>query len=176
MDDMFETEHLIIRRFKIEDTQDLYRHHREEAVRKWIPNESYADMEEARDAIAFFIDCVNRKALPFVLAVVHKETGEWIGDTGINAVAGNAKEVEIGYVIARQHRGKGYATELLGAMMKFAASTFGIHVLYGRVLRGNHGSVKVLEKNGFVLVAEEQGAKDDPYGRGILVYRADTAL
>jgi hypothetical protein len=50
---LFETEHLIVRKFHIADTQDLYNIHSEEAVKKWIPNESYADPEEAQDAIDF---------------------------------------------------------------------------------------------------------------------------
>lgn len=40
-------------------------------------------------------------------------------------------------------------------------------ILYGRVMRGNHASVRVLEKNGFEFVKEEFGAEDDAYGNGI---------
>ena len=173
MDHMFDTEHLIIRKFKVEDTQCLYENHREEAAKKWIPNESYADIEEARNAICFFIDCVNAQKLPYVLAVELKETGELIGDTGVNAVEGESGKVEIGYMICEKYRGKGYATELLGAMTEFAVSTFGMHVLYGRVMRGNHASARVLEKNGFVFSEEVFGAEDDPYGNGMLIYKAE---
>ena len=45
-------------------------------------------MEEARAAAAFFADCVQNGSLPFVLAVVWKENGELIGDTGVNEVEG----------------------------------------------------------------------------------------
>lgn len=34
MDNMFETEHLIIRKFKIDDAQCLYENHLEEEVKK----------------------------------------------------------------------------------------------------------------------------------------------
>ena len=47
MDIIFETEHLIIRKFKKEDAEQLYLNHREEAVKKWFPNESYIDINEA---------------------------------------------------------------------------------------------------------------------------------
>ena len=105
-----------------------------------------------------------------MLAVELKETGELIGDTGVNEVEEKTNEVEIGYTICKKHSGKGYATELLNAMTEFIVSTFEINVLYGRVMRGNNASVRVLEKNGYVFVKEEFGAEDDPYGNGMLIY------
>lgn len=96
---MFETEHLGVRKFKIEDAEYLYANHLEEEVKKWIPNESYADIEETIGAIQFYMDCVDNKHLPYVLAVELKQTGELIGDTGVNEVEGNTLEVEVGYGI-----------------------------------------------------------------------------
>lgn len=173
MEHIFETEHLRIRKFVMEDAQSLYENHLEEEVKKWIPNESYVDIKETKGAINFYVDCVNNGHLPYVLAVELKETGELIGDTGVNEVEGKASEVEIGYGICKKYSGKGYATELLSAMTKFVISTFGIDVLYGRVMRGNNASVRVLEKNGYVFVEEEFGAEDDPYGNGMLIYKKE---
>jgi len=173
MECIFETEHLKIRKFVIEDAQALYENHLEEEVKKWIPNESYADIEETQSAINFYIDCVNNRHLPYVLAVELKETGELIGDTGINEVEGKTNEVEIGYGICKRYSGKGYATELLSAMTQYVVSTFGINVLYGRVMYGNNASVRVLEKNGYIFVEEEFGAEDDPYGNGMLIYKKE---
>lgn len=171
MEYIFETEHLKVRKFELDDTQCLYKNHLEEDVKKWIPNESYADIEEAKEAIHFYMDRVNQKRLPYVLAVELKSTGELIGDTGVNEVEGNPNEVEIGYGICKKYSGKGYATELLMAMTAYIAETFEINSLYGRVLHGNIASVRVLEKNGYQFVKEELGAEDDPYGNGMLIYK-----
>ena len=168
---IFETERLGVRKFKPEDVNCLYDIHLDEEVKKWIPGECYADVEEAGEAAEFFADCVNRKELPYVLAVELKETGELIGDTGINEVDGAPQEVEIGFVIGQKYREKGYATELVKAMTEFAVSAFRINTLYGRVMKGNNASVRVLEKNGYSFVTEETGAEDDPYGNGMLVYK-----
>ena len=59
MEYIFETEHLKIRKFEIEDAKCLYENHLEEEVKMWIPNESYVDMEETKGAIKFYVDCVN---------------------------------------------------------------------------------------------------------------------
>lgn len=173
MEQIFETEHLIIRKFCQKDAKSLYENHLEEEVRKWIPNESYANIEEAEEAIHFYADCVDHEHLPYVLAVESKLTGELIGDTGINEVEGKTNEVEIGYVICEKFSGKGYATELLNAMTEYIVSRFAINVLYGRVMRGNEASIRVLEKNGYTFVEEEFGAEDDPYGNGMLIYKKE---
>ena len=173
MEYLFETAHLRVRPFTMEDAPLLYENHREEEVRQWIPNECYADLEEAESAVRFYRDCVSRGKLPYVLAVVLKDTGELVGDTGVNLVEGKTDGVEIGYTICRKYSGKGYATELVRGMTEFAVSAFGVRALYGRVLRGNTASTRILEKNGYALIGEEFGAEDDPYGTGMLVYRKE---
>ena len=170
MEYIFETERLRARKFEQKDAARLYENHSDDEVKKWIPGECYEDIDDARDAAAFYAGRAQQRALPCVLAAELKATGELIGDTGINAVEGRPDEVEIGYVIGREYRGKGYATELLGAMTEYAAAAFGTCVVYGRVMRGNDASVRVLDKNGYVFVREEHGAEDDPHGNGMLVY------
>ena len=56
-------------------------------------------------------------------------------------------------------------------MTKFVVENFGIQILYGRVMHGNEASVRVVEKNGYEFVREEFGAEDDPYGKGMLIYK-----
>ena len=173
MEYIFETEHLRTRKFLSEDAERLYTNHLEEEVKLWIPNESYADLEETKGAISFFSDCVSNDHLPYVLAVESKETSELIGDTGLNEVEGADGEVEIGYTICKSNSGRGYATELVEAMTAFAVSKFRVHVLYGRVMHDNDASVRVLEKNGYRFEREEFGAEDDPYNKGMLVYKKE---
>ena len=173
MERIFETEHLVVRKFCIGDAKRLYEYHLDAKVKQWMPNESYADVAEAEDAIRFFAECVEKEQLPYVLAVESKKTGELIGDTGVNEVDGRPGEVEIGYVISDDYSGKGYATELVEAMTSFIIAKFDIKVLYGRVMHGNDASVRVLEKNGYFFRTEEFGAEDDPYGNGMLVYVRD---
>lgn len=170
MESIFETENLIVRKFRPGDAERLYAYHLDAKVKQWMPNESYADVAEAEDAIRFFSDCVEKEHLPYVLAVVSKQTGELIGDTGVNEVDGRPDEVEIGYVISDSYSGRGYATELVAAMTGYVIEKFGTTVLYGRVMHGNDASVRVLEKNGYEFLEEEFGAEDDPYGNGMLVY------
>ena len=43
-----------MRKLEPEDAARLYENHAEAKVKKWFPNESYADIDEAKDAIRFF--------------------------------------------------------------------------------------------------------------------------
>lgn len=162
-----------MRKLEPEDAARLYENHAEAKVKKWFPNESYADIDEAKAAIRFFNDCVEKNHLPFVLAVQLKETGELIGDTGVSEVDGEPNSVEIGYQICEKHSGKGLATEVLNAMTAFSFARFSATISYGRVVHGNAASARVLEKAGYKFVNEEYGAEDDPYGNGMLVYKKE---
>lgn len=178
MEKLYETERLILRCFTDGDAQALYENHLDNEVRTWFPNECYADAGEALEAIRFYAACVRKGRLPFVLGAELKATGELIGDAGVNEAEGKPGEVEVGYCIGRPYRRRGYAAELLRAVSGCIAARFGIGVMYGRVVRGNEASVKVLERNAFRFEREEFGAEDDPDGRGMLVYKKElnTAL
>ncbi len=173
MEIFFETARVLARKLEPDDAAQLYKNHAEAKVKKWFPNESYADIDEAKDAIRFFRDCVNQNRLPFVLAIQLKETGELIGDTGVSEVDGEPDALEIGYQICEKYSGKGLATEVLKAMTAFSFARFNATVSYGRVVHGNAASARVLQKAGYVFVNEEYGAEDDPYGNGMLVYKRE---
>ena len=85
------TKRLRLRRFEPTDAETLFRHHREENLKKWIPNESYTDVAEAGEAIQFYSRCVDAGKLPYVLAIESKADGQMIGDAGINEVEGDAR-------------------------------------------------------------------------------------
>lgn len=181
---LFETKRLGFRMFQKSDANDLFQNHSEDELRKWIPNECYADMEETIEAIDFFCTCANNNVLPYVLAIELKETRKLIGDIGLNEVErstecksakkeiGVKKEIEVGFSIGERYQGNGYATEALKEMTAFANKHFKINILQGRVMRGNVSSCKVLEKCNYQFEIEEFDAKDDYYKKGILVYKS----
>lgn len=171
MEYLFETEQLSFRRFEISDAHKLYENHLEAEMKQWISNESYEDIYETEGTINFYMDCVNKRQLPYVLAIELKESGELIGDTGVNEVEGSDNEIEIGFSINNKNSGNGYATETVNAMTNYTENTFGIKVLYGRVMKGNVASIKVMGKTGYKFLKEEFGAEDDPYGKGMLIYK-----
>lgn len=66
------------------------------------------------------------------------------------------KDVEVGYIIAREHWGKGYATESTRGMMTYARQTLGVHTLVAYTSEENNASNHVLEKCGFTRTGIEK--------------------
>ncbi|WP_226022417.1 GNAT family N-acetyltransferase [Halomicrobium salinisoli] len=64
----------------------------------------------------------------------------------VNDVAGNG---EIGYWIAAEERGQGYATEAVDLLCEWAFLDRQLEKLLARVFDGNDASMRVLEKVGF---------------------------
>ncbi|MDP4095354.1 GNAT family N-acetyltransferase [Paenibacillus sp. P96] len=62
-----------------------------------------------------------------------------------------ANHAEIGYVLHKEHWGKGYGTEAVGLMSEFAFESLQLHKLYASVVDANIGSARILEKSGYAL-------------------------
>ncbi len=86
---------------------------------------------------------------------------------------GQKDAFEIGYIICERCSGRGLATEVLCAMTEFSLDKFHMTTSYGRVIHGNTASTRVLEKAGYIFINEEYGAEDDPYDKGMLVYKIE---
>ncbi|WP_235851612.1 GNAT family N-acetyltransferase [Heyndrickxia camelliae] len=84
-------------------------------------------------------------------SIVLKSTQEIIGTAMIFNFDDEANKAEIGYVIHRDHWGKGYGTEIVGLITDFAFQTLHLHKLYAYVVDANIGSARILEKNGYEL-------------------------
>ncbi len=78
------------------------------------------------------------------------EKDRLIGVIGFRRMDTENKRVEIGYWIAREFQGKGYATEAVSLFLDFCFNTLGLNSVYARTNALNVASWKVLEKNGFV--------------------------
>ena len=65
-------------------------------------------------------------------------------------------EVEIGYSICTAHRRRGFALEAVGALVEKARRT-GTPVVRARTVPGNHASIELLNKAGFVEAPRDGG-------------------
>ncbi|MCX5202010.1 GNAT family N-acetyltransferase [Streptomyces sp. NBC_00237] len=84
--------------------------------------------------------------------VGHAEDGEEVV-VGNAAVFGPPEEREITYWIGREYWGRGLATQALRALLERVPD----RPLYGRAAADNSGSIRVMEKCGFVLSHREKG-------------------
>lgn len=103
----------------------------------------------ARDFVAMFL--AQQQADPrikFQLALVLKTTGQVIGNCGVRLKQPGAYEADIGYELAPEHWGNGYATEAARTMVGFGFTHLGVHRIWSWCIADNVGSAHVLEKLG----------------------------
>jgi [ribosomal protein S5]-alanine N-acetyltransferase len=85
-------------------------------------------------------------------AVVVSATGRVIGDAGLY---GHDGEVELGYTLAREAWGKGYATEAGRLCVEAAFGDLGLEALVAITRPENPGSAHVLMKLGFTRTGQK---------------------
>ncbi len=73
-----------------------------------------------------------------------------LGDIGLQISDLHPEEADIGYTIVPQAQGQGYASEALQAVCDYGFTQAGVKAVNAYVLADNGGSVRVLEKAGFV--------------------------
>lgn len=78
--------------------------------------------------------------------------GLLIGRVDLNPVA--PPKYAVGYWIDAEHTGCGHASSAVALAMAFARDDLGATDVYGGVDKGNEASVRVLQRNGFVWVAD----------------------
>jgi [ribosomal protein S5]-alanine N-acetyltransferase len=59
------------------------------------------------------------------------------------------QNANVGYYVDRERNGRGFATEAVGLVTRFAFDQAGLHRVQAAVMPHNVASVRVLEKNGF---------------------------
>lgn len=88
------------------------------------------------------------------LTILYKPTGSIVGFMFLYADNPSSRPVDIrlGYLIAESWWGIGLGSELVGGLVQWCISTEAINSISGGVEKDNIGSIKVLEKNGFVTI------------------------
>jgi RimJ/RimL family protein N-acetyltransferase len=115
--------------------------------------------EDVRDFVGMFLDQQKRQPRTrFQLAVTLKSDGRLIGNCGIRLSAGwnvsperPSHEAEIGYELAPDEWGRGYATEAAREIVRFGFEELGLHRIAAWTVADNTASARVLETVGMTL-------------------------
>ncbi|WP_297091759.1 GNAT family N-acetyltransferase [uncultured Draconibacterium sp.] len=91
----------------------------------------------------------------FQLAIIEKESQEMIGDLGINFHKENYFRVSLGYTVAKQKQGKGFATEALRHVIDHVFREMGKNEILVHIDPENRASIRVAEKLGFTDTQNE---------------------
>lgn len=155
MDKLFiETDRFIITEFNESMIESVHKNSLDEDNRRFVPDEVFETIDEARDIVQQFLEWYKKERAPLVYAIV-LNNGVNIGY--VQAVPIYEAEWEIGYHIAEEYTGNGYATEAVKAFLPVIMRRLSLEKIIGECLSENIASSKVLEKCGFVLMHTGQG-------------------
>ncbi len=142
-----ETSRLIIYQPDINDFENLYNLQSNTTVMAFIGN-GIRQQDEVLTGLKKAID--HQKEFGFSLGSIHrKNSSEFIGRAGLiyKSFDQDQSEIEVAYALLPEFWGRGYATEVVIHLLKYAHS-LGIADLVGVVSPENTGSKKVLTKAG----------------------------
>ena len=149
------TERLTITTFSPAMAQSVYENSQDDGTRRFVSDEVYDSVEEARETIDFLISRYYSTDGPFVYPIITNENGNNIGYVQLCKL--DDENWEIGYHIAKDFTGKGYATEAVKAFIPVIAKKLNLKEVYGICLAENIASVHVLEKCGFTQIYKGMG-------------------
>jgi RimJ/RimL family protein N-acetyltransferase len=134
-----ETERLILRRFRPDDWRAVHRYMSDRQVTAFLPE---GLMSPAR-ARAYAARNAKR---PKAIAVIERTSKELIGHMPFHPWFAPAATWEIGWVLARDHQGSGYATEAASALLGYAFGALRCHRVIATCQPENPASWRVAER------------------------------
>jgi len=145
-----EGEKVYFKALNIEDVQEIHDYASDPEVSRFIGWNLMNTVHETRKLIETMLDRESAGTHLYA-SMVLKSTQEIIGTAMVFNFDKEANKAEIGYVIHRNHWGKGYGSEIVALMTDFAFQSLHLHKLYAYVVDANIGSARILEKNGYEL-------------------------
>lgn len=140
-----DTEHLRLRHFREEDLPSLLAYRNDPAISRY---QSWESMSE--DFGRLFISEMkeSQPGVPgywFQFAIEEHATGQHVGDCALHTRGDDARLGEIGYTIAPEHHGRGFARESVTAMLDYAFTVLSMHRITAAVDVENIPSIRLLE-------------------------------
>lgn len=165
---LLETNRLVLRRFTIEDAEDMYRNWAsDEEVTEYLTWPAHDSIETTKSVVEHWVAQYPQEDF-YQWAIVLKEGQETFGVIGtISVVEQNdsINMVHIGYCIGKKWWGQGYASEALKRLVQFFFEEVKVNRIESRFDPRNAGSGKVMEKSG--LKYEGTSRQSDRNNQGI---------
>jgi RimJ/RimL family protein N-acetyltransferase len=122
-----------------------------DGLRPWMPWAQAAPAPDESEALCrrFQADYLARRDL--VLHAYSKDGGRFVGSTGLHRINWDVRCFEIGYWVRRGEGGRGYVTEWVERVARFAFEQLLARRVEIRCDAQNERSVRVAERAGFTL-------------------------
>lgn len=163
---MIQTDRLELRRYQDEDFNFLCTLFSDPEVVRYIGNGQTRDKQGAMEFLYWVYRSYKQNPNLGLRVLVRKADQKLVGHAGlVPQIINGTEELEIGYWIAREFWGKGYATEAAAALKEYGRQQLGNERFISLIQPENIGSRKVAERIGMELEEEVIMA-----GREVCIY------
>lgn len=131
-----------------EDGEAIFRYRSDAETNRfqsWIPGTS----GEVEQFIKNHIKDFNISGTWFQLLIIDQDSGNVIGDIGVHFIGSDGQQAELGITVAKDHHGKGYASEALEGIIGYLFTELGKHRITASVDPRNTASMRLMERIGF---------------------------
>ena len=139
------TARLLLRKPRPEDAALIFAGYAQDPeVTRYLAFRPHRDVSDARDAVDRFLEGW-RTGKTFCWLIFRREDNELVG-----AIAARQDQgINLGYLIARPYWRRGFMSEAVGAIVKWAFAQPGIFRVWAVCDCDNEASARLLERNGF---------------------------
>lgn len=143
------TGRIILRQITQEDDKSLLEVLSNEVTCEYLLHNAINDIENIKRMIAGMQRFFDEKQR-IRWGIAQKQDNTIIGHCGFFDIDRSNFCAEISYCLKNELWGQGIMTEAVEAMIKFGFEDYGLNRIVAKVIKGNVGSIKVLQKLGFV--------------------------
>jgi RimJ/RimL family protein N-acetyltransferase len=162
-----ETERLLIRDYVAEDWLAAHAFRGDPEVARYTAPRVAESLDQTR---GWLEEALRQSGQPsrrqYTFALTLRSDGRLIGQIWIEPSADDfpaGADLILGYMLHRDHWGRGYATEAARAIVRFGFDEMGARQVSAWCFEANRASTRVLEKAGLCLALREEGV--DPSGQ-----------
>jgi len=143
------TQRLFLRQITQEDDNSLFEILSNEVTCEFLTHNAVNDIANIKRLITGMQRFFDEKQR-IRWGIAQKQDNSLIGHCGFFDIDKSNCCAEISYCLKSGLWGQGIMTEALEAMLKFGFENYGLNRIVAKVMKGNVGSMKVLQKLGFV--------------------------
>jgi ribosomal-protein-alanine N-acetyltransferase len=143
-----ETERLLLRKMRFDDAEAMFAYASDPEVTRYVLWDTHPSIEDREGFLRSAMEGYERGDFGG-WGVVLKDDGAFVGTCGIDVgYAPEHARAELGYVLSREHWGKGLMPEAVRAVIRFGFGRMGLNRVEARCITENTASARVMGKAG----------------------------
>jgi [ribosomal protein S5]-alanine N-acetyltransferase len=143
-----ETGRLLLRRMRLDDAEAMFAYASDPEVTRYVLWDTHRSIEDSKAFLRSATEGYERGDFGG-WGVVLKDSGAFVGTCGVDVnYAPEHTRAELGYVLSRDHWGRGLMTEAVRAVIRFSFRRMELNRIQARCIAENTASARVMEKAG----------------------------